>query len=208
MQVPAELLELFTEFALTEDSYRQGRLTTQILDLFVNVLNERTREMVEELGLVFQPSFSFLYNEAYRRYMRTLLLNFRTRIQTFLATHKPNWEELMYHIGWQVERLAGDEEKNMGQTAEVNTLVFYQSVRPHEIVEAMWNARMGDARTCATCRWLHGTVQPIGMPFLISGQEIVGGDGESDTFDYIDRPIATAHPRCRCWLTFRIRTRT
>lgn len=201
------LFELFETFALTESPHERRIAEEEILEHFVNMLNERTMEMLRSLGLVNrQLSYSQLYNFEYRQYLSAILRGFRGRIQEFLGREPPpTAQELAYKLSWEVERIRATEDRHMNQTGIINAYIFYQSVRPGLIITKNWRANIHLQSTCQSCRWLHNQPPiPINQPFLIHGQEWVGQDGEPNVYNYIDRQVSIAHPNCRCWIEIEI----
>ncbi|MCL2864556.1 MAG: phage head morphogenesis protein [Lachnospiraceae bacterium] len=187
--------ELLAVFALTNNQAEQSEIMEKILDYFVEVMNIRRSTVMNQLGLVFNQSYSSRFNAPHRYYVAGLLIGFRDRMQDYAGTVAES--ELIERLAWESERLIYGETRNSDLQGEHDAYLWFQEVNPQYMLTKTWVAII-DSKTCHTCAWLNGTTIPIDQLFLLAGQPIINGRGGEGVYSYIDRQVSIAHPNCRC----------
>lgn len=90
-----------------------------------------------------------------------------------------------------IERVATSELHNVIEKSSVESAKLLQIASNQKILK-IWNCNH-DGLTCPICLALEGTVVGVEEVFTF----------DDDSLDYTGGDIAYAHPRCRCWLTYK-----
>lgn len=111
-----------------------------------------------------------------------------------------NLSNVMNTDEWRVKRIALTETNragNNGQAYAMEQVAKDEKITIHKV----WQAQAGE---CALCQSLDGKEVGISETFMLKGEEITDADGNKYKNDFMDIDVATIHPNCKCYMTYKV----